>query len=332
MVNHPQNSQERDFKERQKKAKEVRDQERDLEERRKQAKEIRDLTSKAAFKEFETSQPPTNRDEEWFEQLDLPGFASFTKALAHDPNNGLVNKSSYDSLLNAIQDETQEAFEQVQLGGGERLLANPLNAYSFQLIGNDSNGARMAAAPAFGSRNTAVDMVERYWMALSRDIRFADYDSSQLIADACDDLNRLGFEQEFGFQCSPQTIFRGPYEGCDVGPHVSQFLLQDFLFGNQPIEQLQRYPREGLDYLTDFETWGKVNNGDIDPTNSDLFDGTRRIITLRDAGQWVHVDFPHQSGLWATIILLGLGMDIKMSSANPYTNGDITTSLSLIHI
>ncbi|WP_222426889.1 hypothetical protein [Hyella patelloides] len=166
--------------------------------------------------------------------------------------------------------------------------------------------------------------MERYWMALCRDLRFDRYANSPLIADACEDLNNLGFEQEFGFKCSPDTIFRGPYEGCDVGPHVSQFLLQNFQFGNQPIQQLQRYPRKNLDYLTDLETWNKVNNGDIDPTGSDIIDGTRHIITLRDAGQWVHIDLPHQSGLWATIILLGLGADI--SNASPYANGSITTS------
>lgn len=307
---------------------------RDFDNRRKQANILRDQMRNDAFQAFITSQPRTNQDEERFERLGLPGFASFTKALAHN-RRGLVEPSSFESLLNAIQQGTQEAFESVQLGGGDRLLANPLNAYSFQAMGNDSHGARMAAAPRFTSRNTAVDLVERYWMALCRDIPFADYDSNQLIIDACKDLNDLGFEQEFGFRCTPQTIFRGPYKGCDVGPHVSQFLLQDFMFGNQPIQQLQRYPVERLDYLTDLETWKQVNNGDIDPTGSDVFarDGngnylTRRIITLRDAGQWVHIDFPHQAGLWATIILLGLGMKMKIniSGASPYINGDITTS------
>ncbi len=294
-----------------------------LEGRQQQARITRKLTLEDAFKAFIALSPSTNGDEEKYEQLGFPGFASFSKALAHNAI-GLVEKSSFESLFAAIQKGTQEAFESVQLGGEERVLVNPLNAYSFQLIGNDSNGARIAPAPKFASRNTAIDMVERYWMALSRDIQFDQYASSQLIADACEDLNNLGFKQEFGFECSPDTIFRGSYEGCDVGPHVSQFLLQDFQFGNQPIRQLQRYPREGLDYLTDFETWKKVNNGDIYPKGSDIIDGTRYITTLRDAGQWVHLDFPHQSGLWATIILLGL--NASQSKANPYVNGSIKTS------
>ncbi|MEM8714524.1 MAG: phosphatidic acid phosphatase [Cyanobacteria bacterium P01_G01_bin.4] len=297
---------------------------RDLPARRDAANELRDRVCDTAVAGFDLTSPATNTDETRFEALGLPGFASFTKALKHNPDNGLVDTGSFASLLAAIDVGTQAAFETVQLGGGDRRLANPLNAYSFQLIGNDSNGARMAPAPAFDSRNTAVDMVERYWMALCRDVRFDQYDSSPLIEAACDDLNQLGFEQEFGFCCTPQTLFRGPYDGCDIGPHVSQFLLKDFLFGNQPIQQQQLYPLAGLDYLTDLETWHRVNNGDIDPTGSDTLVGTRYISTLRDAGQWVHVDFPHQSSLWATITLLG--QQAMLTAASPYANGSITTS------
>lgn len=299
--------------------------ERDLDARREEASELRDEIRDLAAEEFITSQPRTNGDEERFEKLNRPGFASFTKTLSHD-SRGFVEEMSFDSLLDAVAEGTQEAFEGVQLGGGVRLLANPLNAFSFQAIGNDSNGARMAAAPRFSSRNTAVDIVERYWMALSRDIPFADYENSDLIKDACEDLNKLGFKQEFGFECTPQKIFRAPYEGAFVGPHVSQFLLQNFLFGNQPIQQLQRPPKDGLDFLTDLETWNKVNNGDIDPTGEDVFDDTRRIITLRDAGQWVHIDLPFQSSVWAVLILSPDNLNVAQSNANPYFSGAISTS------
>ncbi|MBE9141438.1 phosphatidic acid phosphatase [Nodosilinea sp. LEGE 07088] len=295
---------------------------RDYEGRRNEAKAIRDRKRDDACDAFSLEIPPTNGDEERFEQVGFPGFATFTKALAHDAK-GLVDAASLRSLLDALQAGTQEALEQVQLGGGARRLANPLNAFSYQALGDDSNGARMAAAPAFASRNAAVDMVERYWMALCRDVPFDQYANSGLIQAACDDLNALGFDDQFGFVCTPQTIFRGPYRGCQVGPHVSQFLLQDFNFGNQPISQVQRYPRPGVDYMTDLETWNRVNNGDINPSGTDLLEGSRRITTLRDGGQWVHIDFPHQAGLWATIMLLGLGAET--SAAIPYGR-DITTA------
>ncbi|MBE9180893.1 phosphatidic acid phosphatase [Oculatella sp. LEGE 06141] len=296
----------------------------DFEGRRTSASNVRDQARDAAFDAFDICPPAVNGDEQRFEQIGFPGFASYTKALAHDAS-GMVDKHSLKSLLNAIQVGTQEAFEQVQLGG-QRKQTNPLNAYSFQAIGDDSNGARIAAAPEFGSRNTAIDMVERYWMALCRDVPFDQYANSGLIKAACEDLNKLGFEQEFGFVCTEQTLFRGPYEGCAVGPHVSQFLLQDFKFGNQLIRQLQRYPRPGLDYMTDLDTWNQINNGQSYPNGTDLIDGNRYITTLRDGGQWVHIDLPHQAGLWATLILFGL--DAKRSKANPYHNDSITTSVA----
>ncbi|MEL4896093.1 phosphatidic acid phosphatase, partial [Crocosphaera sp. Alani8] len=307
-------------------------QNRDFDSRRSEAEKILIERLKRSAAEFITEQPETNGDREGFnnrsikargQDFNLAGFGSFTKTLKHD-ENGLVDCDSFQSLLKAISTGTQAEFENVILGGGERLLVNPLNAYAFQLIGNDSNGARMAAAPAFDSRNTAIDMVERYWMALCRDVRFDQYEKSLLIKEACDDLNALDFADQFGFEVTPQNIFRGPYEGCQVGPHVSQFLLKDFNFGNQPILQTSLYPREGLDYMTDLDTWNLVNNGDINPSGTDILDGRRYLLTLRDAGQWVHVDFPHQSSLWATIILLG--QMAAISAASPYVE-DITRGL-----
>lgn len=298
----------------------------DLEGRRNEAKTIREFTKQDADDSASRKLPVDNKDELRFDLLRMPGFASFTKALAHD-GNGLVEPRSFASLLAALGKGTQEALEKVQLGGGVRRLVNPLNSYSYQLIGDDSNGARMAPAPTFASRSTAVDMVERYWMALARDVPFSDYAKSPLIADACADLNNVGFEQEFGFYITPETIFRAPYRGSADGPHVSQFLLQDFKFGNQRIDQVQCFPRENLDFMTDFETWTKVNDGTDDPTGDDELEIKRRIVTLRDAGQWVHIDFPHQSGLWCTLQLLQLGEGYTpLTLASPYANGDIMSS------
>lgn len=289
----------------------------DLASRKTDVANVRKSTTSDTLKEFDCISPPDNNgDEKRFEDLGLPGFASFTKALIHHSSDGLVDKESFDSLLKAIATGTQEKFNEVKLGKKVRKLVNPLNAYSFQLIGNDSHTGQIEKAPRFDSVNTAIDMVERYWMALCRDISFDQYQNDPLIKAACKDLNDLGFEAEFGFKCTPSTIFRGPYKGCFEGPHVSQFLLQDFQFGNQPIRQLQRYPKEGLDYMTDLETWKAINNGDEYPIDKDQLVGLRRIITLRDGGQWVHIDLPHQAGLWATLILFG--KKVPISDANPY--------------
>ena len=297
--------------------------ENDLTDRQQAAQKVRNQARNNADNSFEVSPPILNGDQSRFAELGMPGFAAFTKSLKHD-DFGLVEQKSYETLLSAIEAGTQEAFECVELGGSNRLLANPLNAYSYQLIGDDSNGIRIAPPPQFSSRNTAIDMVERYWMALCRDVRFDHYAHNELIAAACQDLNSLGFEREFGFVCTPGTLFRGPYDGCTVGPQVSQFLVQDFSFNNQLIQQSQKYPTPGLDYLTDLARWKRVNNGDEDPTGYDSIEGDRYIMTLRDAGQWVHVHGPHQSSFWPTIMLLE--KCAKYSEAIPYVGDRITTA------
>ena len=299
---------------------------RDFESRQQAAKDVRNRTRDEAADAFSTASPIVNGDQRYFQEEGLPGFASFTKALAHD-SMGLVMPKSNETLLSAIAAGTQDAFECVELGGGKRLLSNPLNAYSYQLIGDDSNGGRIAPAPKFNSCNTAIDMAERYWMALCRDIRFEEYGHSELIKAACKDLNALGFEQEFGFVCLPQTIFRGAYNGCAIGPYVSQFLLQDFTFFNQSISQMKRCPKAGLDYLTELNGWKAANNGDCDPTGTDIIEGERHLTTLRDAGQLVHLNSQYRSILSAMMLLLE--QSAQLSSQMPYKGDRITTSQAL---
>lgn len=288
--------------------------------------DVRQRARDDATAAFLTSLPPTNWDQAYFQDLELHGFASFTKGLRHN-DLGLVDPDAYDSMLVAIDARNRVALECVLLGGRKRLLENPLNAFAHQLIGDDAHGSRIAPPPSFRSRNTAVDMVERFWMALCRDIRFDHYAFNELIAAACEDLNNVGFEQEFGFVCTPATLFRGHYEGCMTGPYLSQFLIQDFLDGNQRRHQRRRYPKENLDYLTDFGTWRKINNGDINPVGTNIFQGDRYITTLRDAGQTVRTSSIHPSHLWPTVLLLE--KYAKMATANPYNSDLITTSESI---
>ena len=120
----------------------------DFRKRRREARRVRNVARNLAQDEFTIDLPETNEDEQRFAELGLPGFASFTKALKHNENNGLVIDSSFQSLLDALDEGTQEAFESVILGGATvtpptncsevaaRRLVNPLNSYSFQLIGN----------------------------------------------------------------------------------------------------------------------------------------------------------------------------------------------------
>ena len=68
---------------------------RDLHARKEAAKEICNRTRDDAIAAFEINLPSTTDDENRFETLGLPGFASFTKALRHNPDNGLVETGTF---------------------------------------------------------------------------------------------------------------------------------------------------------------------------------------------------------------------------------------------
>lgn len=287
--------------------------------RKRDALEVRRRTASQQFRIVDPGHP-NNGDEDRYE--DFRG--SYSKGLAHDAA-AFVDVESFAALQSAAAVGTQAAFNHPLLKHGTRGQANPLNAYCFQLIGADSHNQGMAPAPAFASRNTAIDMVERYWMALCRDVPFIEYDSNPTVAAACADLNALGFEDEFGFECTPQTLFRAAYPAAQVGPHVSQFLLNDFVFGNQRIVQASRYPQPGLDYMTTWSSFAAINDGTVDPSGTDVLLGERRISTLRDSCQWVHVDYPFQAPLWAAVQLAGY-YGASVSAFSPYANGSIRTA------
>ena len=279
--------------------------------RRKAALKVR---KECARQQYQTRNPghPSNDDENLY-----PDYrASYAKGLPHDPQ-GMVDPAAYRQYLDAIQSGTQAAFEALPLTGPLRL-ANPLAAYAFDLIGADPHMARIEAAPAFASRNLALDMLERYWMALCRDLPFHEFTGSTLIAAAIADLNRLGWYEEFGFELKPQTLFRAQYKGAITGPLVSQFLYLPSPFGPSLISQRNRTVLAERDYLTDPESWAGVNDGAIDPTGKDAHDPDPYYIrNLRDGAAWVHSDLPHQAPSYAAQLLWSWGRDY-WSDANPY--------------
>ena len=62
-------------------------------------------------------------------------------------------------------------------------------------------------------------MVECYWLALARDIPYAQYGQEPVTAAAINDLKRFsGYE---GVDAG--NLFRGDFPGLQSGPYVSQF-------------------------------------------------------------------------------------------------------------
>jgi membrane-associated phospholipid phosphatase len=242
----------------------------------------------------------------------LARHGNFHKALPHN-RLGEVDRRAYQALWQALHSSNPADFERIPLGGTVKL-ANPQAAFAFTLEGPDAHHLAIPPAPRLDSAETAAEMVELYWHALTRDIPFADYDQHPLTLAAAAELSNLSDfrgPQDGGF-VTPQTLFRGHTPGDLVGPYVSQFLWQDVPYGATTLVQQYRIPLPAVDYMTTFADWLAMQNGSAaGPTALDPV--PRYLRTGRDLGEWVHRDFTYQGFLHAALILLSL-----TGSADPH--------------
>lgn len=226
-------------------------------------------------------------------------IASFTKGLPHD-RNGEVDRAAYAALLRAIASNRLADFAAVPVGGVLRLI-NPMAAAAYTLEGVDPQCTDLATPPPFASAEQAAEAVEIYWMALLRDVPFAAWDTSPLVAGACDDLARLS---RYDGGTTPATLFRGPTKGDLAGPYISQFLWKEAPFGAIRLEQRVRTATAGLDYLTTIDDWLAVQNGGAASVKH--ASAYRYIHTLRDLAAYDQVDFTYQAFQTACLVLFGM--------------------------
>ncbi len=258
---------------------------------------------------------PNNGDEELYPNR----IGSYSKALAHQAN-GEVVPAAYTSMLDALRTGDPSAFEQIQNGGTVKQ-TSPQAGYAFDLEGADAFSLLQPPAPAFASRELAAEISENYWMALLRDVPFADYPSNPIATAAAADLTLYGADfkgPKDNGQVTPQLLFRGNTPGDRTGPLMSQFWYHPCHFGANEIEQKIRTTMPGIDYMTDFATWLAIQNG-VAPATGDVFDPVLRYMRNgRDLGQWVHIDVLFQGYFQAFLIIAGMG--VPFDSGNPYTN------------
>lgn len=264
---------------------------------------------------------PNNGDEELYPNR----IASYSKGLPHQAN-GEVVPSAYNALLDALGTGSPAMFEQIPMGG-DRKLTNPQAGLAFDLEGSDCFSMLQPPAPTFASREEAAEMAENYWMALLRDIPFADYATNPIAPAAAADLTLFGADfkgpKNSSGQVTPNLLFRGLTPGDKAGPYISQFFYQPCFFGanevSQKIRTVLSRNNGGQDYMTDFNSWLSVQNG-FTPSGSDLIDPTPRYMRNgRDIGQWVHIDVLFQGYFQAFLVLAGT-LSAAFDSGNPYTN------------
>lgn len=236
-------------------------------------------------------------------------IGSYTKALPHN-DLGEVDLAAYATLERARESRNPDDFERIQLGLG-RPQTSPQAGLGMDLEGPDSHHVMLPPAPRFDSAEEAGEAVELYWMALTRDVNFDEYETNALIWQACDELSRLSDFRgpKDNGRVTPHTIFRNSTPGDLNGPWLSQFLIKDFYFGANFFSQRMTTVLPGSNYMTSYEDWLAIQNGfDPDLNSIILFDTTPRYIrNMRDLARWVQIDALYQAYLQACLILLGQG-------------------------
>ena len=114
-------------------------------------------------------------------------IANFSKALPHNAL-GEVDLGAYGALLDALSSGKSADFEAIPLGGTAKLV-NPQAANTFMLEGADSHALGTRIVPVYAGNEQGSEMAEDYWMALARDVAFADFETDPTIAAAVADLS-----------------------------------------------------------------------------------------------------------------------------------------------
>lgn len=319
---------------------------------------------------------PCNGDEQlYFNQNYFASYVKGMKR-ANGVNGdtfGEVDSAVYCTYLNALNSGSPAAFEQILLGfsnncasatvsdeasrlaplgplppNRQRRLESPQAGYNFDLEGKDyyqlinrPPGAvdpPVAFPPAFtfASAEEAVEIIENYWQAVTRDVAFIDYGSSSLVSAAATDIGQFAQFYKGPIDpnspsdpgITPQVYSRGILSGDITGPFVSQFLLRDNIpYGAQTIRSLIKSPaitRFGSptnDFMTAQPEWLMIQKGQT-PNRTIAIDGMRYIRNGRDLANYVRNDAIYQAYLNAALLLSAPqdsgGLGVPLNPNNPY--------------
>jgi hypothetical protein len=265
---------------------------------------------------YERDMPPIQSASNGDEDAYANRIASYTKCLPHN-DLGEVDLNAYNAYLQALNSGRWADFEAIPMGGTAKF-SSPQAAYCYSMEGGDAAALSTPPAPAFSSAETAGEMVEDYWQALTRDVPFSQYGTDPTIAQAVTDLNKLSNFRgpKLNGQVTPDVIFRGPTPGDLTGPYLSQFMLKAVPMGAATMPQLYRTAVAGDDYLTNYADWLKGQRGGA--TGSNKFDATPRYIRNgRDLALYLLVDWSGQANVMAALILNSFG-NAALSPSNPY--------------
>ncbi|CAM9382415.1 unnamed protein product, partial [Discosporangium mesarthrocarpum] len=244
--------------------------------------------------------------------------ALFHKTLPHN-DFGEVKPSDYETLIACLETADFPTCESIPAGLG-RPLVNPLGGRAIQMAGADSNALIIRPPPTLGSPKLAAQLAEMYWMALCRDVPFSRYANSKCTIMASENLVTMPGYRDFdilfrndGTVDPARHLFRADYIGVDKGPHVSQFLVNDFSFDSLTVSVRQQTTVEHVDYMTDYDTWlfiqasEGLKNGGVDDVPEETDTVKRYIRNARDLANLAATDAFYGEAFRAMHILTRLG-------------------------
>ncbi len=268
------------------------------------------LKAALSDRKIEIPSHPNNGDEAKYSS----GIANYTKGFAHD-RFGEVNPAAYALYLAAIKTGQRKDFDSLPIGGTVPLV-DPQAGLAFDLETCDPSQNSIPPFDTLASPAFASQMIESYWLALTRDVPFSEYESDSSIGAAALELTSLpGFEgPRISGQVSPQSLFRGFTAGDLIGPYISQLFVQPFTYGAIPF--VGYTSTLSGDFGTDVTSWLKIQNGQKPFAVSNPDPTLRYLRNGRDLAEYVHNDVLYQAYLIATLMLMN--MRAPLNSGNPY--------------
>lgn len=260
------------------------------------------------------------------------GFAAFAKTLRHDVA-GNVAADTMQQFETATQSGRVTDWERLPVEKEIRLV-NPLAGYVWDRDPMAADVLKLPPFPALDSERLAEEALELYWMALLRDVPLWDYERNSLVRDAVAELGKT----RLNAGVTPQTLFRLGMPGENEGYWISQLLWMPIPYGAHNLWQAYRVPFRNTDFMTKWDEYLKVANGEWPPGILNHFADLLYLRSGRDVGEYVHWDFSYQAFINAASILLGNPHRPRENwpASNPYKtsrtmNGFVSMGPAYIH-
>jgi hypothetical protein len=241
---------------------------------------------------------------------------TYTKGILQD-GIGIVNQAAYASFKAALASGNPHDFDQI-VTGGPRTQNGPQGGLAFYLDCLDSSQLIVPPAPALSSEEYAAELIELYWASLLRDVPFGNYGTNQIAANAASELTSLASyagPRTTNGQVTTDLLFRGTFVGENLGPYISQFLVQDADFGALPIVQKYRTNSAHVDFMLDPTEFLNVENG-IATGKSLTPQMPVYLYNGRGLAAYTHEDVLYEAYFIAYLVMSKLG--VKLNSGNPY--------------